>query len=178
KAQETVAEMISAASPGPTVTTVSKEGRRKLRSVKDRSILETLRENGIYISALCSGRGTCGKCRIQVAEGEITVSEEDRRFFTPEELEAGCRLACTADPADDCTVHIAAGAGEQEFYIPAGPAEGAQEQPDPSENPAVSPARTAGRTWDEKKKSAGGTGGKGEKLPAEYDAAVDIGTTT
>src|SRR5699024_6211299 len=45
----------SAASPGPTVTTVSKEGRRKLRSVKGRSILETLRENGIYISALCSG---------------------------------------------------------------------------------------------------------------------------
>ena len=178
KAQETVAEMISAASPGPTVTTVSKEGRRKLRSVKGRSILETLRENGIYISALCSGRGTCGKCRIQVAEGEITVSEEDRRFFTPEELETGFRLACTAYPADDCTVHIAAGAGEQEFYIPAGPAEGAQEQPDPSENPAVSPARTAGRTWDEKKKSAGGTGGKGEKLPAEYDAAVDIGTTT
>ena len=79
--------MISAASPGPTVTTVSKEGRRKLRSVKGRSILETLRENGIYISALCSGRGTCGKCRIQVAEGEITVSEEDRRFFTPEEQE-------------------------------------------------------------------------------------------
>lgn len=182
KAQETFAateaEMISAASPGPTVTTVSKEGRWKLRSVKGRSILETLRENGIYISALCSGRGTCGKCRIQVAEGEITVSEEDRRFFTPEELEKGFRLACTAYPADDCTVHIAAGAGEQEFYIPAGPAEGAQEQPDPSENPAVSPARTAGGTWDEKKKSAGGTGGKGEKLPAEYDAAVDIGTTT
>lgn len=175
---ETEAEMISAASPGPTVTTVSKEGRRKLRSAKGRSILETLRENGIYISALCSGRGTCGKCRIQVAEGEITVSEEDRRFFTPEELEKGFRLACAAYPADDCTVHIAAGAGEQEFYIPAGPAEGAQEQPDLSENPAVSPARTAGRTWDEKKKSAGGTGGKGEKLPAEYDAAVDIGTTT
>ncbi len=84
---ETEAEMISAASPGPTVTTVSKEGRWKLRSVKGRSILETLRENGIYISALCSGRGTCGKCRIQVAEGEITVSEEDRRFFTPEEQE-------------------------------------------------------------------------------------------
>ena len=102
-----------------------------------------------------------------MAEGEITVSEEDRRFFTPEELETGFRLACTAYPADDCTVHIAAGAGEQEFYIPAGPAEGAQEQPDPSENPAVSPARTAGGTWDEKKKSAGGTGGKGEKLPAE-----------
>ena len=129
---ETEAEMISAASPGPTVTTVSKEGRLKLRSVKGRSILETLRENGIYISALCSGRGTCGKCRIQVAEGEIAVSEEDRRFFTQEELEKGFRLACTAYPADDCTVHIAAGAGEQEFYIPAGPAEGAQEQPDPS----------------------------------------------
>lgn len=84
---ETAAEMISATAPGPTVTAVTKEGRHKLRSVKGRSILETLRENGIYISALCSGRGTCGKCRIQVTQGEIPVSEEDRRFFTPEEQE-------------------------------------------------------------------------------------------
>ena len=164
--------------PEPAVTVITGKGKRTIPLVRGKSILEVFRENGIYIGALCSGRGTCGKCRIQVAEGEIAVSEEDRRFFTPEELETGFRLACTAYPADDCTVHIAAGAGEQEFYIPAGPAEGAQEQPDPSENPAVSPARTAGGTWDEKKKSAGGTGGKGEKLPAEYDAAVDIGTTT
>lgn len=183
---ETEAEMISAASPGPTVTTVSKEGRRKLRSVKGRSILETLRENGIYISALCSGRGTCGKCRIQVAEGEITVSEEDRRFFTPEELEKGFRLACTAYPLADCTVYIAAGEGEREFYIPDSPADGAQEKTDPAENTAVSPARTDGRTAgrpagptaDENKENAGGEAGQIENPPREYDVAVDIGTTT
>lgn len=82
----------------PSVTVITGEGQRTLPFVRGKSILETLRENGIYIAALCSGRGTCGKCRIRVIEGTLPVSAEDRLFFEEAELEAGFRLACTAFP--------------------------------------------------------------------------------
>lgn len=170
----------------PVITAVSEEGRREMQAAAGKSLLETLRENGVYISALCSGRGTCGKCRIKVTEGEVPVSEEDRGFFIPEELEQGFRLACTAYPLADCTVYIAAGQGEQEFYIPDSPADGAQEKTDLAENTAVSPARTDGRTAgrnagptaDENRESAGGEDGQRENPLREYAVAADIGTTT
>ncbi len=162
----------------PVITAVSEEGRREMRAAAGKSLLEMLRENGVYISALCSGRGTCGKCRIKVTEGEIPVSEEDRGFFTPEELEQGFRLACTAYPTGDCTICISGGAGEREFYIPESPADGAQEDIEPAKDAAVSAGRTVGRAVEESKTEARGEDGQRENHPGEYAVAVDIGTTT
>lgn len=162
----------------PMITAVSEEGRREMRAAAGKSLLEMLQENGVYISALCSGRGTCGKCRIKVTEGEIPVSEEDRGFFTPEELEQGFRLACTAYPTGDCTICISGGAGEREFYIPESPADGAQEDIEPAKDAAVSAGRTVGRAVEESKTEARGEDGQRENHPGEYAVAVDIGTTT
>lgn len=44
----------------------------------------------------CGGLGTCGGCRVQVLEGELEPSEEDRASLLPEELRDGWRLACCA----------------------------------------------------------------------------------
>ncbi len=55
---------------------------------------------------LCGGRGACGKCRVRFLSGAPLPSAADRRFFTPDELRAGFRLACTARPAADCEVEI------------------------------------------------------------------------
>ena len=162
----------------PMITAVSEEGRREMRAAAGKSLLEMLQENGVYISALCSGRGTCGKCRIKVTEGEIPVSEEDRGFFTPEELEQGFRLACTAYPTGDCTICISGGAGEREFYIPESPADGAQEDIEPAKDAAVSAGRTVGRAVEESKTEARGEDGQRENHPGEYAVAADIGTTT
>ena len=63
--------------------------------------MEAFIENGIYISALCGGRGKCGKCGIRILEGEINETDSDRQVFSQEELENGCRLSCTASPKTD-----------------------------------------------------------------------------
>ncbi len=70
------------------------------------SLLETLREQGILLSASCNGRGTCGKCRVQILKGQADISKSDRQFFSEAELASGWRLACTARPADLCTVLV------------------------------------------------------------------------
>lgn len=46
----------------------------------------------------CGGRGSCGKCRIKVVEGELPVSTMDKTWLTEEELQNGVRLACQAMP--------------------------------------------------------------------------------
>lgn len=68
--------------------------------------METLKKNNIYLSAVCAGRGTCGKCKIQVLNGDIAVSTEDERFFSKEELEQGYRLACKAFPNKRCVISM------------------------------------------------------------------------
>ena len=83
----------------PVVLTVEarEKGGQESRQVKGhvergKSILETLGEWGIPLASPCGGRGTCGKCRIRILEGQMPVTEADRRFFSEEELEAGCAL--------------------------------------------------------------------------------------
>lgn len=98
------------------VTVITEKETRRLAVRKGVSLLDMLRENGIYVGALCSGRGTCGKCRITVERGEIPPSEQDRAFFTEEELEQGVRLACTAYPDRHCTIRIGA-AQEEGFQV-------------------------------------------------------------
>lgn len=70
------------------------------------NLLDACREHRILIEAACGGAGICGKCQVQVLRGDVPASEEDRRFFTAQELAAGYRLACRIKMVDDVTVRI------------------------------------------------------------------------
>lgn len=88
------------------VTVYYKGNTVRLKVLERQSLLEALREKNIYIPAICSGRGSCGKCRIRVLEGTIPVSESDKKVFSELELSLGWRLACTAFPTKEVTVTI------------------------------------------------------------------------
>jgi uncharacterized 2Fe-2S/4Fe-4S cluster protein (DUF4445 family) len=81
----------------------------------EKSLLEILRDAGLYIPAICGGRGTCGKCRVKLISGELEPSAADRAYFSAAELDAGFRLACSARPAASVTVAIPKDA-EKEFH--------------------------------------------------------------
>ena len=34
-----------------------------------RTLLQLLQAQGVFLSAACGGRGTCGKCKVRFAEG-------------------------------------------------------------------------------------------------------------
>lgn len=70
------------------------------------SLLDMLKKVGCYIPASCNGKGTCGKCKVKIIRGNISVSREDTALFTAEELAKGYRLACTSYPRFDCVVEI------------------------------------------------------------------------
>ena len=69
-------------------------------------LLDLLQESGTYVNAACGGNGTCHKCRVQVTEGLLGVSDTDRRAFKDVELKRGWRLSCQAVPKSNLSITV------------------------------------------------------------------------
>ncbi len=52
------------------------------------------------------GAGNCGRCRVRYLEGMPSPKMEERRFFSPEELRSGMRLACLHRVSVPCRVSV------------------------------------------------------------------------
>lgn len=67
---------------------------------------EVLRSLSIAPAMPCGGNHLCGKCRI-VASGVLSeMTEDEKKFLSPADIEQGIRLACFAAVRGDCTIHI------------------------------------------------------------------------
>jgi uncharacterized 2Fe-2S/4Fe-4S cluster protein (DUF4445 family) len=73
------------------------------------TILDAAREAGVYIESSCGGRGTCGKCRVQIESGRAgPLAAEELDHLLQSEREAGYRLACRAQPESDMVALVPA----------------------------------------------------------------------
>jgi uncharacterized 2Fe-2S/4Fe-4S cluster protein (DUF4445 family) len=70
------------------------------------SLLKALQAGGIYMPAICGGRGTCGKCKITVHSGILEPTPADLAYFSEQELASGLRLSCGAKPRESISVSI------------------------------------------------------------------------
>ena len=68
------------------------------------NLLELARRANVAIDAPCSGKGSCGKCRVKLMEGELETVKS--RHITDEEFDAGWRLSCNCKVVGDCTVFV------------------------------------------------------------------------
>lgn len=56
---------------------------------------------------MCGGEGTCGGCRVRLAQGALSVpAPEELRQLSPGEIAEGFRLACQAVPLGDVRVDV------------------------------------------------------------------------
>ncbi len=92
--------------PTVNVRVVTKEKAVVIRARKSEPLLRSLQENGLFLPAVCGGRGTCGKCGVRFLNRAPEPSVEDRRFFEEEKLAEGWRLACCVYPKQSCTVEL------------------------------------------------------------------------
>ena len=88
--------------------TVKKNGCSKVyTAVKNKQLLEMLRENGIYIDSPCNGNGTCGKCRVKFSSGNHNPAEaEEIKLLGRQATESGYRLACRYKIQSDIEISI------------------------------------------------------------------------
>ena len=62
---------------------------------------------GISIDSPCGGKGTCGKCKVMIyTENAEPPNEAEERFFSPDELKEGYRLACQTVVTCDMEVMV------------------------------------------------------------------------
>ena len=73
------------------------------------SVLEAARTLGVYVESVCGGRATCGRCQIEVQEGQFAkhgitssndhispVGPKEKRYAEVRTLPEGRRLSCSA----------------------------------------------------------------------------------
>ncbi|HXZ98175.1 MAG TPA: ASKHA domain-containing protein [Candidatus Acidoferrum sp.] len=82
---------------------------RVVRAERGENLRLLASASGVFIRSDCNGDGTCGKCRIVIAEngrtlGQLTSSEQD--FLMEREVHQGYRLACQISVNEDLVVRI------------------------------------------------------------------------
>jgi uncharacterized 2Fe-2S/4Fe-4S cluster protein (DUF4445 family) len=83
------------------------------------TVLEAARRLGVDLDSVCGGRGICGRCQIEVSEGEhakhgivsspahlTPASELEARYAAERGLADGRRLGCTACVTGDLVVDV------------------------------------------------------------------------
>ena len=74
---------------------------------QDESILAAAIRLGVDMDSVCGGGGTCGRCKVRVLGGRVSPqTDAERELFSPDELDAGWRLACRSCPAGDCEIDV------------------------------------------------------------------------
>ena len=68
------------------------------------NLLEIARDSNVAIDAPCSGNASCGKCRVQLKEGEL--DSKKTLHISDEEYDLGWRLACVSKIIGDVTVLV------------------------------------------------------------------------
>ena len=89
------------------------------RFAKGTPVIDAARELGVYVESVCGGRGICGRCQIDIQEGNfakhgITSSNDhispfgpkEQRYAEKRELKEGRRLSCSSTIEGDLVVDI------------------------------------------------------------------------
>lgn len=91
----------------PVMIEVIENGKSyRIPCAEKQSILDALIAHDVYFSAVCGGKGICGKCKIRLLEGSLFITPSDEKKFTKEELDMGYRLSCRAFPDGDCKIAL------------------------------------------------------------------------
>lgn len=90
----------------PLLMKVTGNWQKEICVTEEKTVLELLQENIPGLPSPCGGRGNCGKCKIRVIDGALSVTVSDRAYFSGEELRDGWRLACQAYPVADLEIWV------------------------------------------------------------------------
>ena len=98
------------------ITVMRQDKKTMFRYNGEKSLLEAILSEGIYLSSSCAGMGTCGKCKVQVLEGYLEITGQDIEKLSKDELSQGIRLACMSYPKSSCTIRLVTG-DEKDFSV-------------------------------------------------------------
>lgn len=98
--------------PSPKISVTFQPSGRRGEIEAGQTILEAAQALGVPIHSICSGKKTCGKCRVRI-EGLRNpsapippITQEEARFISKVEEENGYRLACAVPLLADASIFL------------------------------------------------------------------------
>ena len=70
------------------------------------TLLNTLSDNGIYLSSACGGKGSCGQCKCQVLEGGGEILPSEVSHFSRKQQKDHWRLGCQVKVKNDMKIKV------------------------------------------------------------------------
>ena len=71
------------------------------------NLLAAADQGGIYLEGDCAGKGTCGKCRVRIVDGDKeSPTAAEKKHLSQAELDAGWVLACQRTIVGNLTVEV------------------------------------------------------------------------
>lgn len=81
--------------------------KKKILTVEgEKSLLQILKENRIFLPSACGGRGACGMCRCKVLSGAGDFQPRELLLLSEEEKKEGIRLACQIPISGDMEIEL------------------------------------------------------------------------
>lgn len=85
---------------------ISDNKTSEISACKGSAISDILKEQRLNLCMPCNGKGNCGKCKVRIIEGDLKISEFDKRLLSESELNKGYRLACKYILESDTSISI------------------------------------------------------------------------
>ncbi len=69
-------------------------------------LLQTLANNGVFLSSACGGGGTCAQCKCQVFDGGGSMLPTEESHFTKRDARDGWRLSCQVPVKQNMKIEV------------------------------------------------------------------------
>ncbi|MGI9289245.1 MAG: NADH:ubiquinone reductase (Na(+)-transporting) subunit F [Pseudomonadales bacterium] len=93
-------------SSGDVTIEINEDPERAITVPAGGKLLNTLADEGIFLSSACGGGGTCAQCKCQVVDGGGSMLPTEEGHFTRGEAREHWRLSCQVSVKQDMKIHV------------------------------------------------------------------------
>ncbi len=81
-------------------------GEKNMEVASGSTLLNTLSENGVFLSSACGGKGSCGQCKCQVLEGGGEILPSETSHISRKQAQDHWRLGCQVKVKGDMAIKV------------------------------------------------------------------------
>jgi len=86
--------------------TINDNPELTLKTSVGNKLINSLKDNNIFVSSACGGSGSCGQCKVVVKEGGGDVLPTERSSLTRRQINNNVRLACQVPVRNDMRLEL------------------------------------------------------------------------
>lgn len=93
-------------SSGEVTIEINHDPEKTIKAAAGDKLLQTLANNGVFLSSACGGGGTCAQCKCIVEEGGGSMLPTEESHFTKRDAREGWRLSCQVPVKQDMKIEV------------------------------------------------------------------------